>query len=184
MKRDLIEAWQDADRPITIPENVSNIKKKGKIKVTLHYEDGSYKDFFVKLKADYYITIKKRKYLLLPHTIERGKQPSIHYYYNNPFPIEFKHTKSDLDALEFWSEDLKEVMPQEIKTMLANVTIDAGVLHTAIESDWLKSMYARAGLTTKAILLIIAAVVVVILVLLQVTGTVDILGYITGAAGG
>lgn len=184
MKSDLMQAWKDADQPITIPENVSNIKKKGKLRVTLHYEDGSYKDFYLKLKSDYYITIKKKKYIIIPNCIERGKQPTIHYYYNNPWPIQFMHTKSNLSALEFWSKEMRDLMPEDVKQTLALVTIDAGVLHAAVESDWLKSMYARAGITTKVILLIIGAIVVVILILLQVTGTVDILGWISGAAGG
>jgi len=184
MKADLMQAWQDMDRPLEIPENISNIKKKGKLKAVLHYEDGSYKEFFIKLGADYYITIKKKKYLLIPQCIERGKQPAIHYYYNNPWPIEFMHTKSNLTALEFWSKKLRDLMPEDVKETLALVKVDAGVLHAAVESDWLKSMYARPGITTKMIILIIGAVLVIILILLQVTGTVDILGWISGAAGG
>lgn len=184
MKADLIEAWNDLDEPIEIPENVSRFRKKGKLKVVIHFEDGSYKEHYVKLSSDYYITIKKKKYLLVPKAIERGKQPCVHYYFNNPWAIMFTYVPTTLKASELWSKMLKDQVPKELLETLAQVSVDSGVLHQAIESNWLKSMYAKPGITTKAILLIIGSIIVAILVVLQITGVVDVIGWFTGSAGG
>lgn len=183
MKAGLLEAWTDLDNPIEIPENISRFRKKGKLKVVLHFEDGSYKEYFVKLSSDYYITIKKKKYILIPKAIERGKQPCAHYYFNNPWAIKFEYVPTTLNANELWSDMLKDQVPKELLATLAKVSIDSGVLHQAIESNWLKSMYAKPGITTKSILLIIGAIIIIILVLLQVTGVVDVLGWFTGSGG-
>ena len=73
--------------------------KKGKLKITIIYEDGSYKDYFKKFNTIYRVTIKKREYFIIPECIIRGgKNPFIVFFFNNPIPINFKYTASELDG--------------------------------------------------------------------------------------
>lgn len=178
----ITDTWQQLDEPLELPDSVSNIKKKGKLKVVIHYEDYSFKEYFVNLSHDYYILIKKKKYLLMPEAIIRGKQPAIHYYFNNPWPILFKHLRSDLKASEMWSEKIIKQFPEHIQEMLTSVIVDASVLHAATDSDWLKSMYSRPGISAKTLIVIAVVILVVILVILQVTGVVDVVGFFTQSA--
>jgi len=183
MKGILKEEMQGLDDPIELPEKAAKLWKKGKLKVIIHYEDKSLTEHFIKLKNDYYITIKKRNYMVLESCIIRGKHPEIHYYFNNPWPIDFKHQASPLKASEHWSDDFLQRLGPGYKETLAQVKVDSSTQQAAINSDFLKSMYARQGITTKQLLIIAGVIIFIILVLLQVTGVVDVMGWLTGSGG-
>lgn len=180
MKKALQEAWRDLDEPLELPESASAVRKKGKLKVTIIFEDGSYKEYYKKLGVAYFFTIKKRKYLVLPECIMRGKNPSIIYYFNNPWPLKFEHSISNFKAIDLYEKEIKDILPADIKIFLMNAYIDAEVLQSAFTSNWLKAMYAKPGLTTKAIIIIMVVIVVIVLIVLQVTGAVDVIGFFRG----
>jgi hypothetical protein len=173
----------DLDAPIDWEESNVSLFKKKKLRVTIRYEDGSHRDYFIKLKKAYRIKIKKGDYIIVPKAISQGKNPTIEYYFNNPWPIGFKHENSKLNPTELWSKGDFKLLPEQIQTILTNTTIDSETLQAAFNSNWLKSMYARPGLTPKTIIIIIIIIAVVLLIILQATGTADIIGFFTHSGG-
>ena len=183
MKKYLKDAMGDLDEPITWEESNISFLKKNKVRVILRYEDGSHIDFYVKLGSSYFITIKKRKYILIAECISNGKNPTIEYYFNNPFPIGFEYELSSLTPSQLWDDPDLNIVPKDLVPILTDVTVDSETLQSAFNSNWLKAMYAKPGLTTRSILLIGGAILVVVLIILQLTGVVDVVGWFTGASG-
>ena len=183
MKKLIKESLDDLDQPINLDETNVSFLKKNKIRVIIRYEDGSHATYYAKLGSSYYITIKKRKYLIIPKCFSKGKNPTIEYYFNNPFPIEFSYESSKITPFELWQDPEKKIIPEDIKTSLASICVDSETLQNAFNSNWLKSMYAKPGLTTKSLLIIGGAIFIAILVILQVTGVVDVIGWIQGTTG-
>lgn len=139
---------------------------KGKIRAILIYEDGTYSEHRVENSKDYTIKIKKRIYFLVPKCIIRAKISTIVYYFNNPLPIYFGFKHSEL---KFETEYLKNP-----------IVIDSSNVRTIMESNLINKIYDSGGLTTKTFIIIAIIFIVVIFIILQASGTVDILGFFTG----
>lgn len=172
------ESAEDLDQPIS--SEGLNLFKKGKFRIIMIYEDLSIKEYYRKFSISYFITIKKRKYLVIPKCILRGKFSTIIYYFNNPFPIAFDHQTTQMSALDLYNDDTKKLLPENIQSALGVTMIDSEVLRSAFDSNWLQNMYYQKKVTWKALLIIFIVVFVVILIILQVTGVVDVFGALSG----
>ena len=75
-----------------------------------------------------------------------------------------------------------EAMKEDIKTqqMLARIKLDAEGLHSLFNTKLIQGMYDNGSLTPKTILIFVIAAFVIILVVLQLTGTVDVMGMLSG----
>lgn len=180
MKQMLKESLMGLDQPISIEESSTSFFRRNKIRVLMRYEDGSHKTFYAKMGQAYFITLKKRKYVVLPECFSKGKYPTIEYYFNNPFPIKFTYESCDLTPSQLWKNPDLKLIPKELVPILTSVCVDSETLQSAFDSNWLKSMYSKPGLTAKSLLFILGAIMIFVLVMLQVTGTVDVMSYITG----
>ncbi len=171
---------KELDNPIDITE-VRGYLKKGKVRIIIIYEDYHHKEYFKGLQDDYFLTIKDRKYIILPECITRGKNPTIMFYFNNPYPIKFKYERSKLTALDLVPIKKIDEIPELRKNELANMYLDATSLHAAFSSNLMKGLYADSGSWTGKGLIVIAVILlVVVLIILQMTGAVDILGFMSG----
>jgi len=168
------------ETPVEWGETRTGFFKKGKIKIVIHYEDGSYLEYWRKNKEDYTISINKRKYLLLAVAIEQGTNPSIHYYFNNPAPIIFKYQSSKISAINMYEKDDIQTMSKGLKHSLATTFLDSSTLHSALTSNLLTKMFSNQGLTLKGWLILMGGTLIIILVVLQLTGVVDVIGMISG----
>lgn len=163
--KNLIKKYEkDLEAPLSLEKSgwLNRLTKGDKLRIMIIYEDGSYVGFYSKLE-DYTITIKKKSYIIVPECILQGKNPTLIYFYNNPFPIQLKYTP-----------------PQ--KAPMWDVHLDAKLLKTLLESDIVNKMYAKQGFNAKVFIIITTFVLIVILILLQVFGVVDVMGMITGSA--
>jgi hypothetical protein len=154
--------------------------KKNKICIRIIFEDGAFKDYYRKFKEDYTWTVKEKRYLIVPRAIIHGKPPTITYYYNNPMPIMFEHEHSKIKSSDLMDKEYLKKLPVEMQTTLSKTVIDSSVLHMGMTTNVINKMYGTSGLTNKMLILIIIGVILVICVILQLTGTVDFLGMMTG----
>ncbi len=172
------------------PLNVNlDFMKWGKIRCVIIFEDGSQKDFYKKLTDPYFVEIKNRYYLIIPKAIIRGKPSTITWYWNNPFPLFFEYERSKLTGMDLYEandEKLKEVLAlSEIeKLTLTNVKIDSESLKAVFSNKFFRGLYGSEGLVTKNFIIILIVVVVVVLIILQVTGVVDVAGWLGIKGGG
>lgn len=167
------------DEPLPIKDALGFLKKN-KIRVIIIYEDQSFKEFFLKFPNSYILTIKNKAYFLVPKCIVRGKYPTITYYYNNPCPIYQKYEVSELKAIDTYSDEQKAKLTTEKKVTLSNVFLDAETINLAFTTRIMRGLYANSIFTLKSFLIIFGVVVFCILLVLQLTGTVDVWGAITG----
>lgn len=166
---------EDLNATVDLPE--TSYMKKGKVKVLIFYEDSSYKEYFVKFRKDYTITIKKHEYYVDPNTFKISKNPTLFYYYNNPIPISIGFQRSKLTT--------KNIKPRvKGETLTVDVIVDSKGLHAMINTTVITKMYDAEGMTTKTLLLIMGGVLIFILTLLHFTGVIDIGAAINGIAGG
>lgn len=193
MKEIAQEYTKELDKPLPdIPflERIT-LFKKGKIKFIIHFEDGGYTEYYKKMDDDYGVTIKDHLYIVVPKYIVYGKYPTLHYYYNNPMPIWFEFVTTRLTAGMLQEKkdrnndgilDKRELQRfAEQKDMKANVYIDARALKVAFNSNLINKMYAENKLPTKVIVVLIIVAVIAIIVVLQLTGKIDVLGFLSGA---
>lgn len=156
---------------------IKNFVKKKQIKVVIINEDSSTNSYVKALPKSYFFEIDKKSYLLVPKCIMRVDNiPVIYYYFNNPFPIHHKFEYSTFKPIDLKTEEELAKMSFEEKTALASVSIDAESLNLAMNTRFIRGLYFGEGMTTKTILYIIGAVLIAILVILQLTGTVDVMG--------
>ena len=155
--------------------------KKGKYRILMIYEDGSFKEFWIKIKESYIIKIKGKAYIVVPKCIIKGKHSTLIYYFNNPNPIflDFEHSK--LTASKFYTQEQYNKLHEEQKMVLSQTYIDSNALQVGFSSKIIENLYKENVLTVKMMLLIMGGVIVVILIILQLTGTVDVLGFFSGA---
>ena len=188
------EYGAELDKPlpdIPLMERIT-LFKKGKIRFVVHYEDGGYAEYYKKMDDDYGVTIKEHLYLVVPKYIVYGKYPTLHYYYNNPMPIYFEFQATRLTAAMLQEKkdtnndgilDKRELQRfEQQKDMKANVYIDARALKVAFNSNLINKMYAENKLPTKVIIILVVVALIIILVILQLTGKIDIFGFLTGNA--
>lgn len=159
-KNILKEITRDIDEPVKVGD--TGLFKKGKYRVFIIYEDLSYRDFKVKLKESYIFTIKKKSYLVVPECILRGSNPILIYYFNNPYPVGFKYESV---------KDYKKVHSAPV--------VDASNLRSVLTSNLINKMYGST-MSIKNILIIVIVAFIIVLVILQLTGTVDVVGLLTG----
>jgi len=167
---------KDIDEPLPISDNIG-IFRKGKIQVIIVYEDKTYNTYYVKNKENYMVTIKKKKYLLITDCVIHGRNPTLIYYYNNPMPIKLKWEKSALKSM-----DISKITRKDTDMNIPDISIDADMINVAFNSNLVNKMYHENRLTTKNLIIILVVVTVIILVILQVTGVVDVMGFISGSA--
>jgi hypothetical protein len=141
----------------------------------LIYEDLSFAEHFKKLNEDYFITIKNKKYVVVPKCFIFGKYNTIMYYYNNPFPIGFEYKISKLSSLDFYDDTVIKKLSQQQRDDLSEVVIDAKTIDVAMNSNLVNKMYSEGKMTTFNYILIIGAVLVVVLILLHVFGVIDLM---------
>lgn len=171
---------EDIKKPLELSDSWSFLKN-GKARIIMIYEDHSFAEYFKKLKEDYVVTIKEKKYVLVPEAVITGKYNTFVYYYNNPFPLKFKFEKTKLTAQAMYDHDTFITLPQELQTTLTETYLDSKALHVAFSSNLINKMYSENKMSTMNWLIILGAVLIVILVILQVTGTVDVMGMLSGA---
>lgn len=173
---------KDLDEPL--PLDLSGWFQRGGFRIWLIFEDMSYKIYKRKLKKDYVFTIKKKDYFIVPECILQGRHPVLMYYYNNPFPIKFSFRKSRLTSLLMRSEKERQELTDEIKEQMANLYIDASNVHSTLNSNLINKLNAEGFWSVKNIIIIVGVALVVVLIILQLTGTVDIIGELNRALGG
>ncbi len=178
----LTTSSKDLDTPVE--SGFFDMFHKNKLQCRIFYEDGSYADFFKKFGDSYVINIKKRKYVVIPSCIVKGKSPYIAWYFNNPIPITHAYVKSKITALDMTDKETRETLSEGHKKILADVNIDAESLNAVFNNRLIQGLYATGGLTFKAWLIIGIFAFIVILVILQLTGVVDIWGMVSGSVGG
>jgi len=174
---ELKESWEDLDTPIEFEG--SSWLKKGKLRIVIIFEDKSHAEYFKKFGQSYFFTVKKRRYIIVSSCILRGKYNTLMYYYNNPYPINFIYENTQIKAIDLYEKDMKKYLPEDIKHALANTMVDGEVLRAAFDSNFLQNMYYQRKITFKVVLIILIVVFVVVLVILQLTGTVDVIGAFT-----
>ena len=179
-KDEINSAIKDLDEPLKTPSALGNFFKRGKLKVIFIYEDGSYLEVYKKFDKSYFIENKKKLYQVVPRCIIRGKRPMIMFYYNNPAPIEPKYIHSELTADLLYREP-KQQTEKSDKTFIPRTYLDSEALHSAMDSNIMKMMYQGNKLSAKTLIIIGIIVFVMILIILQVTGTVDIVGAFGGS---
>jgi len=167
-KKDIITTQlEELDKPIE--SSLFDIFKGNKLICRIIYEDGSYKDFSKKFGDSYKVTIKGRDYFVIPKCIMRGKRPTISWFFNNPRPINFEYKNDPIKRKLIIGEQKVEV------------TLDSESLNQIFNTNILKSMYAnKPFMTGKVFVTVMVLLGVLILVVLQLTGTVDIIGMIQG----
>lgn len=182
LKSDMVGEVKDQIKELDHPVTTSgwNPFKWGNLRVLIINEDLSFKEYSVKFPESYVIDIKKKYYIVVPKCVIRGSSPTLIYYYNNPFPIEFIFQRSTLTPLDFVPEEKLKVMADSQKTILSNVLMDATGLKLAFDSEIIRGMYEKKGVTFKAVLIIIVVIFIIVLVMLQVFGVVDVMGFLTG----
>ena len=171
---------RDLDIPLEEKSVSYGFFKKSKMRVFMIYEDQSFREFWVKSKNPYVLTIRKRRYILIPECIIRGAYSTIFYYFNNPYPISMPYEKSKVTALDMVTVEQKKVMGDHMKNTLSKISLDSGTLDVAFSSNLINKMYAENRLTPKVILIFIIVGFLIVLILLQVTGKVDVIGALRG----
>ena len=170
---------ENLQKPLEIGDGWSFLRK-GKCRFIIIYEDKSFKEFYKPLTEDYVVTIKKKKYVVLPEAVIFGKYNTFAYYYNNPMPVNFQFEMSKITADKMYDKENFEKLPKGMQMTLANTYIDSKTINVAFTSNLVNKMYSDNKMSTMNWIFIMGAVLVVILVILQVTGTVDVFSMITG----
>ena len=174
----------DLDKPIE-SGFVSNYFKKGKIQCRIIFEDGSYSDSYQKLKLDYRVKIANKTYMLTPECIVAGKSPFVCWYYNNPMPIYFGYQRSKFTAKDMITPKEYANLPPEKQKILANTILDGSGLSAVFNTNLLQGLYSSNDFWTVKNILIIGVVgTIILLVVLQLTGTVDIIGQLNSVVKG
>jgi len=183
VKKFISEQLENVDTPLGLSrfKIFSWLFKQGKVRVYIINEDNSYKEYFKKFPKSYCFVIKKRAYLFLSRCLLKGKYPTITYYYNNPYPIEFKYEISQLTALDLRTSEQQNKLSDEQKSIYVNTPMDSETLNLAFTSKVMGAIYGQSGFTTKHLIIILVVVAVIVLVFLQVFGVVDVMGMISGA---
>lgn len=157
--------------------------QKNKLHCEIIYPDGSSKIHVKNLENPYQVKIgKRRSYFILPSCIIRGKKNRMMWYYNNPFPIGHTYENSTLTALDLHTKDEKAKMDIKKVALLSKVKIDPEVVYAGFNNKVMVNFYKGAGLSTKNFLIIFLIIAVAIGVVLQLTGTVDVMA-ILGVGG-
>ena len=172
------EQLKDLDNPVLVNSGFSFRKR---LRLIIINEDLSYSEKLVNYPRSYVFDVYKRSYLIVPKAIIKGKIPTLVYYYNNPYPIQFDFEYSKLTSLDLRTDKEKLQLSDHQKTLMANIPIDGEILHLGFNARVMRNLYAVGGVTGKQIIIILVAVSVIILVFLQVFGVVDVWGMITGA---
>lgn len=175
----------DLNAEISVKDSfVHRYLSKGPITVFIIYEDSSFKKYKLKLKDAYFFTIRGKKYNIVSKAFLFAPEPMVMYYFNNPMPLFFQHTISQLTAKAFRDPQEFEKLPLEEQVVLSKIILDSTGIDAAFSSSLMKSFYAENKFTTKSLIIIAVVVLVVVLLGLQLTGTVDVMGQISRMAGG
>jgi len=179
------EMFQDIDKPVDFKMELPTALQKflkGRIKLCIIYPDNSAKVYSKKLKNPYFFTINKDTYFIVPNCFIYFKGATWGFwYYKNPKQVNFKYEVSNITSKDMYSEKQVAGMDDDEKSAISMLAFDTESFNVALTTRIFKSLYAHDGITTKQLLLILGAIVVVVLVLLQVTGTVDIMGGLQNA---
>lgn len=153
--------------------------KRGRLRIYIHHQDANFETHTVKFKDDYTITIKKKMYFVLQEAIIYGEYPTLHYYYNNPWPIKFTWQKSNTTVDKITTKEVFQKMDVQMQKMLADTTVDARSMKILFDSRLINGFYAEGGMFSGMKwwhwLLIIGGTIIAIL---QATGTFDVFGWL------
>ena len=179
--KDLIkETLSDLNDPVEF-DQLSGAFKWGKHQIMIIYPDNSYKIYKLKINNKLKFSIKEKDYIIIPKCILRSrKKLFIAYYFNNPFPINFKWEGSKLTSKDLYTNDqLKEIDDQEIE-LLAKTVLDAASIHSLLSTNVVKGLYPKTGI--KQIFWVVLAIVgfIMFLIILQLLGFIDLYSFIAG----
>ncbi len=167
---------RELEAVIDTPSINTGLFKKGKFKATIIYEDGSYLEFFIRLKKIGTISIRKKTYIINPERILRGKVNQGFWGFGNPIQYDIPYFPPTLSALDF-NKNPDKLSETERKTK-ASMIIDSESLERMRSNNILNMMFASKGLTMKAWLLIIGGIlvflIIIIVMVLHFTGVIDI----------
>lgn len=184
VKKFISEQLDNIDTPLITSKFgfFQKIFKGGKIRVFLINEDNSYKEYYKKFPKSYLLTIKKKGYLFLSKCLIKGKFPTICYYFNNPYPLNFVYEISQLTAYDLRTPEQQTALSKETRSILVNTPLDAETLNLAFTTRVMGSIYGTSSFTAKHLIIILVVVAILVLVFLQVFGVVDVMGMISGGA--
>ncbi len=115
--------------------------------------------------------------MLTPECIVNGKIPFVIWYYNNPMPLYFGYQRSKFTAKDMLTANEYAKLPDIKKKILATTILDGSGLSAVFNTNLLQGLYSNEDFwTMKNIIIISIVALVIVLVILQLTGTVDILG--------
>jgi hypothetical protein len=163
---------QGMDEPLELEPK--GIFRKGKIRVIIIYEDQSGKVYFRGSPKSYEIVIKGKSYLYVPLAILKLEYPTIIYFYNNPLPVWCKFEYSKVSSLDFYEPELVNQIPANKRVILKNILMDSESVNLGFNARFLQGLYARKGISIKALIILVIVIFVVIIIILQLTGKIDI----------
>ena len=178
------DIFSDAGNPIELDDKTS-LLKWGKYKILIIYPDISFKIFHIKAKKNktYKFTVKGKDYILNPKAIVRGQRPLLVYYYNNPFPVIFVYESCQLTSEALYTEPQLAKMPANLKELVAKTSLDSETLKLLLNTNIMNGIYARGGLTSKTLIVFAVVGFVFLLIILQFTGVIDIISFISPTGG-
>lgn len=181
MAHKLMKYLGDLEEPVIIGKT-GGWFSKGALRVIIIGEDFSAYEHFVKWPKSYVIEILNKSYFLVPKTVLRMKSPTVIYYYNNPFPIGWNFQYSEVTALDLYSGEARDQLPDEMVTYLANIIIDSDTVQLGFNNKFMSGIYnQQTGLSLKNWAFIVGGVLVTVLLFLQLSGKVDIIGNLNKA---
>lgn len=156
-----------------------SLYKGGRIKVIIINEDRSFLEYMARIKNPYLLDIGKGKYQIIERAILRGKKyPLIVFNYNDIRPYEFIHKTTTFTASDLYTEEQLAKITEEERTLLANLTLDTEAIRSLFNAKILKGIYEGTPLfSLKFVFLGLLVLAAIVLIVLQLSGTVDVLEF-------
>lgn len=171
-KKLLREYVDELDTPIEYEK--TGLFKRNKFRLIIINEDQSCRDYFKKFPLSYLFKVKKKAYVLVPKAVIKGKNPTLVYFYNNPWPLFLKFEYSKVTALDMYHSEKQKQLSEEQKVMLKNIVLDSDSISAALNSRFLQGLYQKPGLSAKWIILIFLVIGVMVLIFLHAFGVINI----------
>lgn len=180
------DQMRELDRPLDSELSALSIFKKRKVQCTLIFPDQSYSVFFKTFRKGkgQVFEMMGGSYFYHPKCFLAGKPTKAFWYYGNPLPIMLRYRATDLKADSLLSGDDEKALSDDELATLSQTYLDAESVKATLSSKVINSILARDWLTGKMVLVIVVAVFALILVVLQLTGKIDLFGWLTGKGGG
>ena len=172
---------EDLNLPVDVEFDYKITAFKGnKFRAIIINEDLSANEYFIKFPESYVIAVKNKNYFVVPKAFLRiGKYPTMVWYYNNPFPIQFVFKKAEVTALDLRDSAEIDRLSKEERTELEGIIVDAEMVKLGFDSRAMGNIYGKTQLTLMQWFYIAGGLLVVILVILQLSGKVDVFGMLS-----